>query len=520
MNQLELIQNPWKSRQSSARVVILQVNNPAQTNNSLDITQIENLNHLQQAIDLSNAFQDALVPTSSEFGNNTLRFDISRGLQIANHLIPKAVTIDDKYSILTQSNNQVGIMVDRVTLELKTLFGISLSHSVSQQLTAAIRETFTNLNIQKNSAWIFWGKTTSAQTNYTYNILFAIQNAETGHFMAAIPMGFEITAYAVKEKVLFFTIKDYASYSVKIEGIKVAQPLSDENNKTFTGVYNIVSALNNKSVINMSTISYNNVDHKVNLWEKTNTNNQNWAFIYDKNKKAYQIENLFFPGLVLAWNNYGDSNVAFATLNKKYAEHYWILQAAGNNYFYLVNMKNTNLVLDVSNSNNSNGTNVIVHQKNGGTNQKFSIQENHGIQSGTYQLVTALNNSSVVDLNQSNNNVTLWSNNQGNNQKWNFIYDSTKSAYQIKNVANESLVLTWTYYSSDSDNIAAISNQHRPEQYWLPEYIGAGYYRFKNYNNPQGAMDVKGAGTKNGTNILYYSYHGSNNQNFKLLTVK
>ncbi|PEU67264.1 two domain protein, partial [Bacillus thuringiensis] len=42
------------------------------------------------------------------------------------------------------------------------------------------------------------------------------------------------------------------------------------------------------------------------------------------------------------------------------------------------------------------------------------------IVNGVFQIVTALNNSSVLDVNP-NYNVTLWSNSGGNHQKWEFI---------------------------------------------------------------------------------------------------
>ncbi|MED1304108.1 phosphatidylinositol-specific phospholipase C domain-containing protein, partial [Bacillus pacificus] len=62
------------------------------------------------------------------------------------------------------------------------------------------------------------------------------------------------------------------------------------------------------------------------------------------------------------------------------------------------------------------------------------------IRNGWYQIITSLNDRGVVDLNQSNNNVTLWNNNGGNNQKWKFVYNPSTREYQIKNLANENLV--------------------------------------------------------------------------------
>ncbi|AXY11220.1 type-1Aa cytolytic delta-endotoxin (plasmid) [Bacillus thuringiensis LM1212] len=225
----ELDINPWKTPQSNARVVVLRVPNPNEIINLLEITQIENPNYLLQAIELASAFQDALVSTPTEFGD-TLRFSMSKGLEIAKTIQPKGAVVSYADQTITQTNNTVSVMIDKVVEILKSVMGVALSGSVKGQLQAAITNTFTNLNTQKDEAWIFWGKTTSVQTNYTYNVLFAIQNAETGRVMMCVPMGFEIRVAATKERVLFFTVKDSASYSVNIQTLRFAQPLVNARN--------------------------------------------------------------------------------------------------------------------------------------------------------------------------------------------------------------------------------------------------------------------------------------------------
>ncbi|MRB61588.1 hypothetical protein GH880_29465 [Bacillus thuringiensis] len=133
----------------------------------------------------------------------------------------------------------------------------------------------------------------------------------------------------------------------------------------------------------------------------------------------------------------------------------------------------------------------------------------------TYQLVSALNNSSVVDLNQPDGNVHLWQNGSGNNQKWKLEYDSNKKAYQIKNIANESLVLAWNDYRG-SNNVFATPNHQYAEHYWIVENTGSGYFYLRNKKNPNKVLDVTGSGTGNGTNIIVWDFNGSNNQKFKL----
>ncbi|WP_238702760.1 RICIN domain-containing protein [Bacillus thuringiensis] len=64
----------------------------------------------------------------------------------------------------------------------------------------------------------------------------------------------------------------------------------------------------------------------------------------------------------------------FATPNEKKEEHYWKLKRAGAGYVYVENLKNGH-VLDIMGSGTGNGTNLIVYNRTGTTNQKFKIQK-------------------------------------------------------------------------------------------------------------------------------------------------
>ncbi|MGG5742196.1 delta endotoxin C-terminal domain-containing protein, partial [Bacillus cereus group sp. IBL03679] len=135
---------------------------------------------------------------------------------------------------------------------------------------------------------------------------------------------------------------------------------------------------------------------------------------------------------------------------------------------------------------------------------------------GIYQIVTALNNSSVVDMDPSTKNVHLWQNGNAANQKWRFVYDSGQGAYQIKNIADENLVLTWQ--RSEGDNVRAVSNANRPEQYWIIQQsvVDTEYVFLQNKSNQTRVLDVSGSGTANGTNIGVYTNNGTTNKKFKL----
>ncbi|QHZ51102.1 RICIN domain-containing protein [Paenibacillus larvae] len=100
-----------------------------------------------------------------------------------------------------------------------------------------------------------------------------------------------------------------------------------------------------------------------------------------------------------------------------------------------------------------------------------------------YQIVTALNDTSVVDLNRSDNEVTLWSNHGGDNQKWKFVYNRDKTAYQIKSVSDKNLVLAWNAIPN-SKQVFATPNQYKEEHYWILEECKDGYYIIKNKKDP------------------------------------
>ncbi|MES1052168.1 phosphatidylinositol-specific phospholipase C domain-containing protein [Bacillus thuringiensis] len=145
-------------------------------------------------------------------------------------------------------------------------------------------------------------------------------------------------------------------------------------------------------------------------------------------------------------------------------------------------------------------------------NRGIGIQNN-----GVYQIVTALNNSSVVDLNQENGNVTLWSNNNGNNQKWRFVYDSMKNAYQIRSIANENLALTWDVesFNVEAAPIKSSIDFMNYTQFWIPQRMG-GYYSVRPASRLDTTLDVSGSSTNNGTNIQIWWNTGRDNQKFKL----
>lgn len=192
---------------------------------SLDIFQLENLTHVNQAIYLANQFQNALVPVTNTFGSETLRFDVNRAIFLSSGFKPRPIAAYGLNAILTQENDRVGDMINRIIAEIQNQINVSLSRNALEQLQFSIANIFTNVYAQRDSSWLLWGRTTANLTYYSYCITFVVQDVQTGNAMWAMPLGFEITASASKEQVLGFTVNTHVSLRVEINGFKLVQPL-------------------------------------------------------------------------------------------------------------------------------------------------------------------------------------------------------------------------------------------------------------------------------------------------------
>ncbi|EEM68354.1 MULTISPECIES: phosphatidylinositol-specific phospholipase C domain-containing protein [Bacillus cereus group] len=280
------------------------------------------------------------------------------------------------------------------------------------------------------------------------------------------------------------------------------------------GTYQIITALNNSSVVNLDL---NQPHDNVVLWNNNFSNNQKWKFIYDTTKSAYQIKSVLNENLVLTWAyDSGDRDNVVATSNQYKTSQYWKLKYIGGNYRF-INLVDLEGALDVNNGNTGNGTHLLYWNFQNSSNQKFRlIDTSKGIiQDGIYQIVTALNNSSVVDMNPADKNVHLWQNGNANNQKWRFVYDTSKGAYQIRNLSNENLVLAWNDFQG-SNNVFATLNLFYDEHFWIIESSGDGYFYLRNRKNVNKVLDITNGSSANGTNIIVWNYQGSNNQKFRL----
>lgn len=101
----------------------------------------------------------------------------------------------------------------------------------------------------------------------------------------------------------------------------------------------------------------------------------------------------------------------------------WVMQSAGDGYYYIASALNTELVLDVAGKKTENGTNIDLYQNNNGTNQQFMLTENGD---GSYKILTRISGeASAVEVESalldSGANVQEWEVNGANCQDWELI---------------------------------------------------------------------------------------------------
>lgn len=140
------------------------------------------------------------------------------------------------------------------------------------------------------------------------------------------------------------------------------------------------------------------------------------------------------------------------------------------------------------------------------------VKGDNKILNGIYQIVTAINDTSVIDKHLDYDIVHLWENAGNKNQKWSIRYDSNKKAYQIENMWANDLVLTCRHISGGYD-IACIPNSGHNDQYWIFEHVENGYYIIRNKELSHYVLDVSDGDPTNGTSILPHVQHDLNSPN-------
>jgi hypothetical protein len=142
--------------------------------------------------------------------------------------------------------------------------------------------------------------------------------------------------------------------------------------------------------------------------------------------------------------------------------------------------------------------------------------------SKAYKIVSSYSASYVLDAAgtkpKKGANVSIWTWNNGSNQKWYFVPDG-KGYYTIKSAANTGYVLDAAGTSpSQGSNVSVWTNKNDSSlnQKWVIESAGSGQYVFRNAANPNLVLDASGKKPKVGANVTTWTWNSGTNQKWKL----
>lgn len=141
---------------------------------------------------------------------------------------------------------------------------------------------------------------------------------------------------------------------------------------------------------------------------------------------------------------------------------------------------------------------------------------------GIYYIASKINNNKVVNVTFKENidyyyNVNICNYNGGNNQKWEFEYNSKKNAYVIWNKW-AGKVLSMDKDRNGTNVYIDTLSLFNDEQLWQLENVGDGYYKIKNFKYQNMVLDIYWGDTKDGTNIQVHEWNNGDNQKWKLTT--
>lgn len=250
-----------------------------------------------------------------------------------------------------------------------------------------------------------------------------------------------------------------------------------------------------------------------------NTTSQIFNVQYNDLYKAYMIKPKN-SNKVLHWDKSNGNNV-IAGDNLTYSddlagERLWYLHNTGNGTYRISSARKQSNVLNVD----ANYSNISVTNNKNNKKQEFKfvkVDEKVSLLDGQWRIVSKINNNKSLNVHiggSDPNNVTIWDNADVSQQKWTFEYDSSKKAYLIKNNYTN-LYLSWTPNGSTTN--VRTSGRYQNGAYWVLEYVGDGYYIFKNYHNQNMVLDLTQSNTGNGSNIIVFKNNGGNNQKFKIV---
>ena len=287
------------------------------------------------------------------------------------------------------------------------------------------------------------------------------------------------------------------------------------------GIYRINTALNYNKVIDSMTVD----GESVQIWHDWNALQQNFEVEYTDD--GYYTIKSKENGKVLAVS--GQDVKSGSAIIQQYEQgsdqEKWIIKDEGNNQFSIITKCNTNLYLDVPNSNTEDGTKLCVNDNNGDNSQRFQfnlIGTEKILEDGTYRIAMFSNQNIGIDINEFSKdngaNVLIWewADTNNNQKKFNLRYDENDGCYTITNVNSGKLLDVENGGSTNGSNV------------WQYEENGSDAQKWRIMKNTNGSfsivskhcglnLDISNGNIANGGNVQIYEENSSPAQQFMFI---
>ena len=167
---------------------------------------------------------------------------------------------------------------------------------------------------------------------------------------------------------------------------------------------------------------------------------------------------------------------------------------------------------------------VVVNNSSSNGEVDFYFGDSTGITpDSTYKIISAVNNSSVLDVTASGTTdgtkVELWSNNvpSSNNQKWK-VFGLGNGYYKLLPLNAPTKVMDISGGgTANGTQVDIYTDNGTSNQQWKIVYAGNGYCTLIPASAPSSALDVNGGSSANGTKVQIYTANGGNAQKFKFV---
>ena len=315
-------------------------------------------------------------------------------------------------------------------------------------------------------------------------------------------------------------IQLYESNGTKAQKFKFNE-IEEVGNKTINdGYYFIGSSLNNNKVLDIENgIIAENTN--IQIYDINSSLAQKWYIKY-QNNGYYKIISNKDENYCLEVESNG-TNVQIARCNEESNQN-WIIKKTYDNNYYIINQNG--YYLDLYLASLVNGNNIGTFQGNGTKAQKFNfVRTTQGvsykiISNGFYRIVSALDNNMVLDLyngfDLNGTNVQLYKSNGTKAQKWEVTY-LDNGYYKISSMLD--LTKSFDVASAgtkNGTNVQIYDSNNSLAQQWVIKDAGNGYfYIISNCNGLY--LDVANGSATNGANVWMYEKNESKAQKFKFV---